>query len=131
MANYYPTKTIADLEKILGKSLAKAILTECGGGNTQAKPRGVTIYREKPAYYLNDGDTLHFFNVDLAEGKILDRHFGGSADTAINHAREQFAEGVRAIEQDAVLIIRYFWNGKNMSWTIDVITEHEIAQLSA
>lgn len=121
-------KKIADLENIFGKKLAAAIIKECRGEDMMAKPRRVGFYSEKPAYYLNDGDVLDFYAVNIEAQTIVGHHFAGSADSAINHP-EQFTMGQK-VTGDAVLAVVSYWNGRNTSWTIDVISSNYVKQLA-
>lgn len=120
----------SDLDAILGAKLAKALIAEVRSDNMQKKPRRVSLYTAKPAYYLNDGDTLHFYRVDVVKGTIEARQYGGSAESAIHHP-EQFAEGQQPSPLvDAVLAVRTYWGGSQTFWEVDVISLH-VAQLQA
>jgi len=117
-------KNKAEVEQVFGKALAALILKSgTRGGNCQAKPRRINFHAVKPAFYLNDGDTLRFLSVNLTEQTILGEHYAGSSDTSIHHAGEQFGEGGKA-PGDAVVAITHYWNGKNMSWSLAVISSH-------
>ena len=122
----------SDLNGIMGAKLAKSLIAEVTrGGNTQKKPRRVTLYTSKPSYYLNDGDTLHFYRVDVVTGTILAHQYGGSADSAANHPVEQFSAGQSPDPMvDAVLAVRTYWGGGQTFWEIDIISQH-VHQLPA
>jgi hypothetical protein len=131
MSQRIQIKNKAQVEQVFSKKLAAEILAFGGrGGHSQAKPRHITFYAAKPSYYLNDGDTLRFLAVSVAEQKILAEHYAGSSDTAYWHQGEQLSEGSKA-PGDAVLAIVHYWNGKNMSWTIDVISSHLTPTINA
>lgn len=126
-------KAASDLALVLGKKLAATMIETVRGTekDTQKKPRRVTFYGAKPAYYLNDGDTLHFYRVDVVTGTITGYHYAGSAESAVNNGPAQFSEGqVPDPMVDAVLAVRKYWGGNQTFWEIDVISQH-VNQLAA
>jgi len=116
-------KTKGQVAAIFGAKLAAEILARGAREGSQKKPRSVAFYAEKPAYHLNDGDTLTFYALDLAAQRIIAEVYGGSADTTFWHQSAQLAEGGKA-PGDAVIAICHYWNGHNQSWTVDVISDH-------
>lgn len=116
----------SDLNGIVGAKLAKSLIeTVTAGGNTQRKPRRVTLYTSKPVYYLNDGDTLHFYRADVVTGELIAHRYGGSADSAAHHAVEQFSAGQTPdAVVDAVIAVRTYWGGGQTFWEMDIISQH-------
>lgn len=124
----FEIKKIADLEKILGKSLTRNILNWAKNQQgLMAKPRRVEVHTIKPEFYLSDGDTLHALAVDLASGDILGERYCGSGDTAINHP-EQFDNTYTAPKDKAMFFIRSYWNGRNHSWIIHCVVANDNLQ---
>ena len=113
-------KKKADLEVALGKDLTKTVW---GLRNAQWKrcPSSLSFTDVKPAFYLNDGGTLRAYGVDLQTGKITGERYCGSADTAIHHP-EQFNETATSPDNHALMFIETYWNGKNTSWSITLVS---------
>jgi len=121
-------KKKADLEAYLGKKLAKAVLS-FGGGSRKKKPSAIEFLETKPKFYLNDGDTLHCYGVDLETSEITGERYCGSSDTAYMHREEQFGEGHTAPNNKALLFIQSYYNGRNMSWEVTLISSNLVRQL--
>jgi len=122
-------KKKADLENILGKELSTKILKlKCQ--SEQRLPRSVVLVPEKPQFFLNDGSTLTAYAVDLASETITNCHYCGSADTIAHHADEQLGEGHKAPENKAMIFKESYWNGRNMSYNLTVVSPNIVEQLA-
>jgi hypothetical protein len=121
---------IADMERALGKTLARNLLAwaKKDGGSLMNKPRWIEFVAVKPEFHLNDGDTLDALAVDLVTGTIQGQRYCGSGDTAINHP-EQFDATYKAPQDKGMLFIRAYWNGRNTSWTVTVVSENVPKQI--
>ncbi|RYF12825.1 MAG: hypothetical protein EOO40_00240 [Deltaproteobacteria bacterium] len=123
-------KKAADLDVLLGKKIAKVIKT-FGGGMMKRLPGAVYVVREKPKFYLDDGGTLRAYGLDIAAGKLTGEKYLGCADTAINNMAGQFTEGHHAPAGHAMLFVESFWNGRNHSWTLTIVTDAVAQQIAA
>src|SRR5512138_2622781 len=115
-------KKKADLKKVLGGNIAKTVLAFRDSSLMQRLPKSVEFHDSKPAFYLNDGDTLQGYGIDIETGQILGSHYCGSTDTALHHTTEQFSEGAEAPMNKALVFVREYWNGRNMSWNVTVVS---------
>lgn len=119
---------IADLETCLGKGLARD-LVERRRTTMMRLPRSVKFVETKPKFYLNDGGTLKAYAVDLVAGRIVAEHFCGSSDTVMNHAGEQLGEGDQAPHNGALVFVETYWNGRNTSWSVTVVSNQITKQV--
>lgn len=115
-------KKKADLERVLGGNVAKTVLTFRDGSLMQRLPRSIEFHDSKPAFCLNDGDTLQGYGIDIETGQILGSHYCGSTDTALHHLAEQFSEGAEVPGNKALVFVQEYWNGRNMSWNVTVVS---------
>lgn len=122
-------KTNAEVVAIVGERFAKTLLKLRKGSWTRL-PYSIIHSTKKPSFGLNDGGTLHCYLVDLTTMEVAAEHYGGSADTILNHKKEQLSEGATPPEDLAYLFIETSWNGRNMSWFVTVVTTHR-TQISA
>ena len=120
---------IAQLETLLGRTLAQEVI-KLRTSNMKRLPTYVDFKAAKPSFCLNDGDTLHAYAVDLVTNEITNNKYCGSNDSAYMHQQEQFAEGHTAPENKAFLFISKYWNGKNTSWDLTIISSNYKAQIS-
>jgi len=131
---YAPIKKLADLDAILGKTLARNFLAHLkaerssGYQKLRRVPYGVNFHTVKPEMYLGDYDTLTAYLVDLSTGKVINSHYCGSFDTAINHS-EQGARGAVA-RGYAVLMVTVTGGGGNLSWYLNVISSDLVSQIN-
>jgi hypothetical protein len=129
MYNSVEIKKKADLAKVFGKVLSDKICKEFGGGLKQVKPKRVYFHEEKPSFALSSGDTLHAFGVNLKEATITGKKYCGSEDSAFMHQKEQFGEGGCPEDGQALCFVHAYWNGRNHSWTITVVSKNFTKQL--
>lgn len=85
-------------------------------------PRAIYFHDTKPEFYLDNGDVLHGYGVDLVTGKVLGSHYCGSGCSTIHHRAEQLSSGAQAPNGRALMFVHEYWNGKNMSWTVTVVS---------
>ena len=117
-----------DLENVLGKQLANTVKS-WRGQLMKKLPSSVYFTETKPAFYLDDGSTLKCYAIDLANSKVIGERYCGSADTSIMH-KEQFNETAKAPENFALFFVETYWNGRNMSWSLTVVSPNFIKQLN-
>jgi hypothetical protein len=126
-------KKIAELENTLGKTLARNILAymkrdkNMGIGYTRV-PNRVEFHKVKPEFHLSDGDCLDAIAVDLTTGVIEGSRYCGSGCSAINHP-EQFDNTYKAPDNKALIFIKSYWNGRNSSWVLYVVTSNVPEQI--
>lgn len=131
---YASIKKLADLDAILGKTLARNFLahikSERGSRSQKLRrvPYGVNFHTVKPKMYLGDYDTLTAYLVDLSTGQVVNSHYCGSFDSALNHS-EQGARGAVA-HGFAVLMVTVTGSGGNLSWYLDVISSDLVSQIN-
>jgi hypothetical protein len=119
----FAVKKKTEFEQMFGKKLADEIIKEVRkSGGRRLLPSSVIVCNTKPAFYLNDGDTLRAYRLDLINQKIIGEHWCGSGDTTINH-KEQMAEG-EFPDSETILFVREMWNGSTMSWYLTVVTKN-------
>jgi len=124
-------KVKADLEKALGKKLANNLLAVARNANMKRLPSGVSFVTKKPTFYLGDnGDTLHAYGADLETGAITGEKYCGSADTVLNHFAEQQSEGLEAPEGKAMIFVHSYWNGRNHSWSVTIVSKNFTPQVA-
>ena len=120
-------KNNADLDAALGAKLGKAV-RGLRNDSQQRLPRRVEFVREKPAFYLNDGSILRAYAIDLVSGTVLGSVSCGTgsgefrADVAL-----QNSTGQTAPDNHALMFVESFWNGRNHSWALTIVT-HNIPQ---
>ena len=126
-------KKISDLEECIGKKTARAIINRIQSdnqkGTVRKRPSTVHFHNTKPEFYLNDGETLKLYLIDLEKQEIEGEYYCGSGDTAINHKREQFSSGLHCKAGFAYFFITKYWNGKNSSWDITVVSDSLTGQI--
>lgn len=122
-------KVKADLENVLGKKLAASLLAAVKNGNLKRLPSSVTITNVKPSFHLSDGDTLHAYGADLAANAITGQVYCGSGDTTMHHAAQQLGEGQSAPDGKALIMVHSYWNGRNHSWAVTVVSNNFVPQL--
>jgi len=127
-----PIHKIADLEKALGKSLARNLLAAARRGTMQSRPKSVTFTNSKPQITpLDDYGTTHIYGANLKTGEITGSHFAGSYDSILNHANVVMSEGDHAPADHAMLIVQTYWNGRNHSWEVTVVSDNITNQIGA
>jgi hypothetical protein len=114
-------KRKADLEAALGRDLARTVMGFRDSSDMRRLPSGISFHDVKPAFHLNDGDTLTAYGVELS-GKVRGSHYCGSAESVLNHLSDQFSEGAQAPENHAIIFMRTYWNGRNTSWDLTVVS---------
>ena len=114
-------KVKADLEKCLGVKLAAKVVNLAGEG-CQRYPRRVEFCAAKPCFYLDDGQTLKAFAVDLNQGEIIGERYCGSGCSTMNHP-EQMSQGEKVKEGFALAFVETYWNGRNMSWNLWIVSD--------
>lgn len=121
----------ADLEKALGKKLANNLIKVARSPQMKRLPSGVQFRKQKPQFCLGDnGDTLHAYGADISTGEITGEVYCGSADTILNHFHQQQSEGLEAPEGKAIIFVHSYWNGRNHSWSVTVVSNNFVAQVS-
>lgn len=126
-------KKTVDLAECLGAPIAKLVKTQMRKGDYWKRlPQSVTFRETKPAFYLNDGDTLHAYLVDLNKGEVVGSVYCGSSDTAIHHGKEQFSEGQTGQDGFAVFFVETYYagNGKT-AWAVTVVSPNIQKQIAA
>ena len=124
-------KVKADLEKALGKTLANNLLNAARTGHMKKLPYDVTFTNKKPQFCLGDnGDTLTAYGVDLASGTVTGEKYCGCADTILNHFAEQQVEGLQAPDGKAMVFVHSYWNGRNHSWNVTVVSNNFVPQVA-
>jgi len=115
-------KKKADLETALGKKLA-ANVAKLRGGNVTLKryPSMITFTAVKPKFCLDDGTTLHVYPVNLETCEIGEPRYCGCYDTIFNHP-EQLNETATAPDNRAMMFIEKYWNGRNTSWSLTMVS---------
>lgn len=114
-------KKVAELSALLGVGLANAILAR-RSENMKRLPTSVAFYNAAPGFHLNDGSTLTAYAVNLETGEMNERYCG-SGCTSINHP-EQFISGYVPPEGCAMIFVERYWNGRNMSWNLVVVSRN-------
>ena len=127
--NRLTIKKAADLDAIFGKKLAKAI-KGLRGQTYRRIPSAVTLTETKPQFHLDDSATLKAFVLDLAKGEIVASHYCGSYDTILHHKEEQLGEGQKASEGMAVCFLETYYNGRNTSWELTVVSSNLTKQIA-
>lgn len=123
-------RTNADLAAAVGERLA-TLVRAWRRDTWQRLPRAVHFYREKPKFWLNDGQTLDAHAVDLVAGEQTGEVYCGSGDTAVMHRDQQLGEGGAPADGQALIFVETHWNGRNMSWTLHVVTPSFARQVTA
>ena len=118
-------KSISPKKKIevinfLGKTLANTVLS-LRRSEWRMLPANICITNETSPVYLPDSGTLHTLTVEEFTGKIIENKFGGSYDSCINFADEQFSSGKKPQDGYVIIQLDTYWNGRNTSWNITVI----------
>jgi hypothetical protein len=117
-----------DLETVFGKKVTETVLS-FRNASMKRLPTRVEIRADKPEFHLNDGSILRAYGVDLETGEVVKEHYCGSGDSAINHP-EQFTTGqVKLPTNKALMFVECYWNGRNMSWTLTVVSQSVTSQL--
>lgn len=122
-------KLKADLERVLGSGLAKTVMG-LRGASMKRLPTYVTFKTAKPSFALSDGDTLSAYAVNLATGEISREKYCGSGDSYLHHRKEQDSEGFVPPKGTALLFIQTYWNGRNTSWNLYVVSEELTKQIA-
>lgn len=121
-------KKKADLENCLGKSLAGQLLKR-RSSQMKRVPSWVTFCEQKPSFAVDDNGTLRAYAVNLESGQILNERYCGSGESAINHLDEQFNETATAPFNHALVFVETFWNGRNHSWSVTVVSKNVTKQV--
>lgn len=124
-----PIKKKADLEAIIGKSLTKELCARVGKPDTQKKPKRVYLKSEKPKFYLDRGDVLYAFGVNLKTEEITGYKYCGSEDSTYMHYSEQLGENGSPEDGFAVFFVTNYWNGKNRSWDLTIVSPNITQQI--
>ncbi len=111
----------AQLIEMFGKNVANTVLS-FRSKSMKRSPSSVSFVDKKPAFYVNDGGTLHGYVVDLETGKVLHEKYCGSGDTVMCHLGDMFAVGQQAAGNIAVMYVETAWNGRNHSWFLTVVS---------
>ena len=120
-------KKKADLETALGKKLA-ANVAKLRKGDDRRYPSLITLTATKPSFALNDGSMLDAYSVNLQTCEIGNHRYCGSADTSYMHL-EQFNETATAPDNHVLMFIERYWNGKNMSWSLTMVSPNITKQI--
>ena len=128
-------KKIADLENVLGKTIARNFLAYLTAGRASYSgqklkrvPYSVKFHAVKPSMYLGDYDTLTAYLINLETGLVESEHYCGSFDTAINHA-EQGATG-SVSKGYAVFMVTVHGGGDRLAWSIDAVSSDLVKQIA-
>ena len=115
-------KTFKDLEEVAGKDLAK-VIKGLRKHYMKRVPTSVTFTTRKPSFGLDDGGMLNAYAYDLKTFEVISSAYCGSADSALNHARQQFGEG--EIPSDSTMGIIFTESSPstgNHPWFVTIVT---------
>lgn len=123
-------KNKADLENVFGKKLSAVIVKSMRKSFMKKLPFCVYLTDTKPSFHLDDGGMLRAYAVDISSNEILSEKYCGSGDSAIMHTKEQLSEGQKVPGEVAVFFTESSPSSANHPWTLTVVSNTIIKQLS-
>jgi hypothetical protein len=122
-------KKNVDLIEALGNQVALTVKGFAKKGSMKRLPSVVRFTETKPQFHLGAGSLLYAYVIDIASGKVLADKYCGSCDSVIHYGNEHFSEGQRSQSGIAVMYVESYYNGRNHSWDLTVISEDICKQI--
>jgi hypothetical protein len=117
-------KNKADLESVLGKTLTSNFMKVARKEFMKTKPMSVNFSETKPKFYLDNGDMLRAYLVDIETSQVLAEAYCGSGDTVLFHAGVQLGEGQRVPDGQAILFVNTYASSQKHPWFLYVVTNN-------